>query len=87
LIQWLKYYDKGQFLIIDSNELSINSKKICNEVFQFLGLNRVDLKVYPKHHQLKYAVPRTKEVTQLLKNIFDSENQKLYKLIGKNFGW
>ena len=88
LDRWFSYFDRSQFFILEISELG-NKERIL-ELFDFLGLK-------PKK-SFKNAVLRKfntnvcrksmkKEDFIFLRNFFYDKNQKLFRLLGKEYNW
>ncbi len=85
LKEWFKEFPKEQFMIIKSEDLNKYPLKITNEVFSFLGLEK--LWITSLHdHQLDY-LPMPIEFRKKLKAFYEPYNQELYKLLGRDFNW
>jgi hypothetical protein len=86
LERWLSYFQRQQLLILESEELFSNPARQVQRVLAFLDLPQRDLRVFPKINHVPYRQmkPATR---QRLRDHFRLPNQKLYDLIGKDFGW
>ena len=87
LERWLKLFPREQFLFLKSEDSFINPQKTLDELFQFLGLHKykIEYKKNPKddypHIKMDYSTRKK------LIDFFKPHNERLYKLIGKNFDW
>jgi len=85
LKKWLDKFPRNQFKIIQTENLYKYPKRICNEIFTFLGLEFYDVApIYT--HKLKY-LKMPKEFKDRLLEYFEPYNKQLYKLLNKNFNW
>lgn len=83
---WFNYFDREQFLILKSEELFQNPKSTYNEVLSFLGLNEY----YPKSFKAFNPGVSTdfdEATREWLKEFYKPFNNKLYDMLGYNFGW
>jgi len=87
LQEWFKLFPKYQFLFIDSSELFNDSQKIYDKVTDFLNLPKNKLKQFKKHNPTQYSKEIDKDLRDELIKFFKPHNERLYKLIDRNFGW
>ena len=86
LKSWFKVFPKERILIIKSEDLSSDSQKILNEIFQFLELPQHNIEKLEKKNLGNYL--RMKEETRNdLTEFFRPYNEKLYLMLGRDFGW
>ena len=86
LQNWFNSFSKEQILIISTEELATNPDKTLSTIFRFLGLPDHKIKDLTKRNEAKYP-PMNPETREILSNYFKPYNEKLYSLIGKDFGW
>ncbi|MCA1059073.1 sulfotransferase domain-containing protein [Rossellomorea aquimaris] len=86
LERYYRYFDTNQIHIIKSEDLFQNPQKVCNKVLKFLGLPRCKLKDREARNTRSYH-KMNPDTEAMLYDRFRAENQKLYKLIGKDFNW
>ncbi len=89
LLRYFKYFERDQILIIDSRSLKNNTIHILSQVVKFLGLpeyswHTVDL---PLVHVRNYEESMSAKSRAILSEFYRSHNEKLYKLLGCDFGW
>lgn len=84
--RWHKFFPKEQFLIIKSEDLYENPTETYNQVLKFLNLTSYALENYKKFRSRKYdkMYPETR---LRLKEFYKPYNEKLYKYLGRDFGW
>jgi len=82
LKDWFKYFSRDQFLIINSNDLSVSS----NEIESFIGLSIRNLSISKERVQ-HYKPPFKDETREYLKTYFTEHNKNLFKLLGRDFNW
>ncbi|KAL3904983.1 MAG: hypothetical protein SGILL_009859 [Bacillariaceae sp.] len=77
----------NEFMAIQSEKLMKDTDETYGKVLDFLGLERISLKSYPKANnagkQKKTSIDP--ETEALLRNVFDPFNQKLGELLGKEW--
>ena len=83
---WFKLFPKEQILVIKSEDLANNTRKIMNQIFDFLGLPKYDLMHVTKVNTLNYS-PMKEETRSFLIDFFKPYNKKLYEFLNKNYDW
>lgn len=86
LERWFRYYPREQFLIMRSEDFFKDPGAVCARIHAFLGLPAWDLGVYKNANPGKYP-PMNPETRQRLQEYFRPLNQRLYEMIGEDFGW
>jgi len=86
LERWLALFPREQFLFLKAEELSEDPQQTLVTTYAFLGLPphraEVDrLNVSPEHASMP------NDVRQRLVDYFRPHNERLYELIGTDFGW
>jgi len=86
--EYLKYFSAEQMLILKSEDFFTNPAIILRKVCQFVG---VDSSFEFQNREPK-NVGRNKEnvdpsVYEYLDDFFEPYNQRLYKLLDRDFGW
>lgn len=88
LKNWMKIFPKNQFLIIESEELFQNTKKIFQEILEFLELpnyHSIDFKVINKG---KGEYPSMNPTTRKkLLDYYKPYNTELFEFLGRRFNW
>jgi len=84
LEKWLNYFPKDQMLIITTEELEDEPKKIFLNVTRFLGIPDWAPNDFPKKNigSNQKILPETRKKLVMF---FKPYNEQLYKLLGKNF--
>ena len=83
---WLKFFRREQFCITQNKDLSKNPQQVLDKIFEFLNLSSFQLKQEERWNVGKYE--KMKESTRkTLIDYFKPYNERLYKLLGQNFGW
>lgn len=86
LERWFSLFDKNQFLILKSEDLFGKPDWACNQIYNFLGLPAWEQTQYDNANPGRYS-PAEAELLKELAEYFKPHNQRLYKLIGTDFGW
>jgi hypothetical protein len=83
---WLKYFPREQLLVLKSEDLYSDPQMMTDQVISFLGLPRFELKNSRAHNQTnKAGIDPT--LRGELQTYFKPYNEKLYDLLGVDFGW
>ena len=85
LTKWMKFFPKENLLILKTEEFNENPSQIFHQVLNFLDLPIQDVK-YNKINVGKYS-QIDPEIKDKLYEYFKPHNQKLYKLLNRNFDW
>jgi len=97
--RWLRLFPRRQLMIIQSERFFENEAGTMNEAAEFLGLEPFDFRSAEQLqrrwdagadnvHEMPRAYPPVDDATRrLLANFFEPYNQRLYRLIGEDFGW
>lgn len=87
LQRWMNVFPKEQFLIINSEEFFKNTSETYNKVLKFLGLYSLELESYPIQGRVSKLKPIDPTLRKQLVEFFKPHNERLYKFLGRNFGW
>ena len=85
--RWMEVFPKEQFLIIQSEEFLKNPSKIYNDVLEFLGLSKFELKEFTLYKKRKYKEKMSSDLRNELVEYFKPHNKRLYDFLGKSFDW
>jgi len=94
--RWLKHFPLSQFKIIKSEDYFKNPKKILNEVFEFIDVDKKEIPIkryliMEQQNKKTLGVERysklDKETRDLLYNYYKESNELLYKLIRRDMKW
>jgi len=86
LERWFKYFPREQFHIIQTEEFSKNTDYEFQRLLKFLDLPEFIPNFEKKFKMRKY--PKMKpETREKLVEFFKPHNERLYKLLGTDFGW
>tara|TARA_B000000460_G_scaffold216992_1_gene166859 strand:- start:67 stop:627 length:561 start_codon:yes stop_codon:yes gene_type:complete len=86
LENWLKFFRREQFCIIENKDLSKNPQQVLDKIFEFLNLSSFELKQEERWNVGKYEKMKA-STRKILVDYFKPYNERLYKLLGQNFGW
>ena len=87
LEEWFKYYDKKQFLFLSTEDFHKNTQHTLDQVFNFLGLNPFKIDNPKRHNVGNYKEKMNEETRKSLIEYFKPHNERLYKLLQRDFGW
>lgn len=83
---WFRYFPRQQFLIIKSEDMYNDAEKVFADIFRFLGLPDFRMKSLEKYNLGEYG--KLDEATRnSLRGYFSKHNEKLYEMLGADFGW
>ncbi len=82
---WLRFYDREQLLVIETETVSRNGDGFAR-VLDHLGLPTWQPASYPEHNAGSYA-PAPDSVRDALARHFEPRNEALWELLGEDFGW
>jgi len=83
---WLSLFPKEQMLILTSDDLYKAPAATVTRVTEFLGLLGWKSEQFHRENHIPYAKMEAKTRQRLLQ-YFAPHNQRLYELLGTNFGW
>lgn len=78
----LRFYPRNQLLILISERMIEDPQKTYGEVFDFLGVKRILLKVDPNVNKASYAKKLSGETAEILKKIYLPYNERLFEFLG-----
>lgn len=82
----LKVFDHENFLFVDSDELKTNTQHVVNEIFDFLDLPKIDIKV-KIHNSREYENKISSKTRIELSKYFEPFNKELETILKRNFSW
>lgn len=85
----LQYFSWEQLLILDSRKLGTDTRGVLEMVFAFLEVPVADypfLDRFPRYEDFDYP-PMKPETRRELRAFFRPYNERLYDLLGVDFGW
>ena len=84
---WMETFSKEQILIVKTEELNKNPKKVLEKIFEFLSLpNFDDINIKKKYNVSKYE-PMNNSTKELLKTFFKEHNKRLEDYLQMDFNW
>lgn len=81
-----KFFPREQILVISAERLEANPSTVYAEMIAFLGLPAHKVNRFPRIQKPSYP-PMAVQVRERLQNLFDPENQRLFRLLGTDFDW
>lgn len=88
LRRWLEHFPRESFFILSAKDLFEDPTEIARQMFEFLDLPQPPsaLDLSPRNVG-KYATSMESATRRSLAEYFRSHNERLYALLGRNFGW
>jgi tetratricopeptide (TPR) repeat protein len=86
LKQWINFFPREQFLILQSEEFYANPAATLSQVFKFLDLPDCQLSDYKQYNGGNYQ-PGDNAVNQRLREYFQPHNRKLAEYVNREFVW
>lgn len=83
---WFDIFSNDQIMVIQSEKLASDTKNVMDDVFQFLELPKFNIPNTKKVNVSQYE-KMNPETRKLLINFFKPYNEKLNKLLDRNFEW
>jgi len=83
---WFNIFSKDQIIILSTENLAKNPHKTLEEIFTFLDLPNEKIENL-QHKKVEKYQEMNQDTRQILKKLFKSHNEKLFKFIEKNFEW
>ncbi len=83
---WMQYFSRDQFLILKSEALYADPASVLNRVYGFLGLPPYRLSGYDALNPTNHTEMNPETRARLIA-YFQPYNQRLYELLGTDFGW
>lgn len=90
---WFAYFDRQQFLVIESEEFFANTRSMLNQMLTFLGLEGrlpIDFKNYSdvtSQEPARAAQEVPNDTYAKLERYFAPHNRSLVELLGREFSW
>lgn len=89
LSEWFNYFPKEQFFVVKSEDMYRNTTDIVKQIFKFLNLPEFpEFKIEKDQY---YNVGKYEKMDSKMKEklveYFKPHNEKLYKLLDRDFGW
>jgi len=87
LKRWFQYFDRKQFLIIESQNLFNNTPQVMLSVCDFLGIQKYNKDNYERYNFWGRYPDMKNSTREMLVQHFTPHNEELYNLLNTNFGW
>lgn len=75
-----------QVLILKSEDFFEKPKNILNDIFNFIGVERLEIENIKKHNTSKYNSMNPNTYRRLT-NYYKPYNSMLYSFLGRDLGW
>jgi hypothetical protein len=83
----LDYFPRERFLFLEFEEFFSNPEKGLQDVFEFVGVSEQQVTIDRKFNTGDYESDFDSELIADLKDDFKPYNERLYDLVGREFGW
>lgn len=83
---WFNRFPRDQILVIRTEDLSKEPEQTLNDVFSFLGLPNYKIKNMQKQ-KIGHYPPMKDNTRKFLIEFFRPHNERLYKMMNRNFEW
>ena len=83
---WMEFFTKDQFLILPTYDLNNNHTKFLKQVFEFLNVPNHKVDSLERKNVGEYK-KLDKSTRKFLVDYYRPHNERLFKLLGKNFDW
>ncbi|MGM0876135.1 MAG: sulfotransferase domain-containing protein [Bacillota bacterium] len=87
LTKWFEFFDRRKFLILQSESFLTNPAANYRQVIRFLGLPDWEPEHYRVFNKGNYNQDIQTKTLYDLNQFFKPHNQRLYDLLGTDFGW
>ncbi len=90
LERWLRFFDEEQMLVLKSEDFYSHTAETLKQVQHFLGLPYREIDLIPRKASRKKKAtyePMDPVTRERLEAFFEPHNQRLYELLGRDFGW
>lgn len=87
ILAWTRYFPLQRFLFLKSERFYEDPTTTLHKVFAFVGVQPIDLATYEVHQRGAYTDDMPPETRASLRDLYAPHNQRLYELLGTNFGW
>jgi hypothetical protein len=86
LKRWFEHFDRDRILVLGAEELFEDPKSCAEQAQEFLGLRPVLPRDLSPRNDRSYA-PVDTGLRKRLRAYFEPHNVRLYRLVGRDFGW
>lgn len=84
---WHRFFKKEQLLILSSEAFWSDPEGAFKEIFDFLGVEAVEIKAAKKHNTGNYKSKMDPDLRKKLHELYRPYNDKLFEYLGKKFDW
>lgn len=83
---WFDVFSKDQILVLNTENLSDKPNQTLKQIFEFLDLPNEKIQNIQNRKVGNYQ-KMNKDTREYLKKIFKPQNEKLFKILGREFEW
>ncbi len=84
--RWLEHFDRDRLLVLSAEDLFAEPVRVVLEAQEFLGLSPQEPADVSAKNARSYA-PISAAMSAGLGEAFEPHNRRLYRLVGRDFGW
>jgi len=85
--RWIKHFAKEQMLFVCSEDFFSETGETAERIFRFLGLDDHRVEKLDVQRKGCYEWGAHKQALGKLDNFYSAHNEKLYALLGQDYGW
>jgi len=85
--RFFEIFPKDQILILKSEDLYDDPKSTYKKTLEFLNLSKYEMQNFKKFNYYEDQPDMDKSIRQKLIEFYKPHNEKLYKLLDRNFNW
>jgi len=85
--RWLELYPRERFLFLKTDDLESEPQQTLDRAYEFLGLPPYRNEQLPRLHTAPAYEPLAADTRAQLADYFRPLNERLYELVGVDFGW
>jgi hypothetical protein len=85
--RWFQLFPREQFHVLATEDLESDPQRVLDDVYDFLGLPAYENADLEHLHVAPRYEPMPEEVRAQLVDYFRPRNERLYELVGVDFGW
>lgn len=85
--RWFELFPRERFLFLKTDDLDSDAQRTLDRAYEFLGLPAYRNEQLPRLHTAPEYEPLSAETRTQLVEYFRPHNERLYELLGIDFGW
>jgi hypothetical protein len=85
--RWFELFPRERFLFLKTDDLDSDAQRTLDRTYEFLELPAYSNQQLPRLHTAPEYEPLSAETREQLVEHFRPHNERLYELLGIDFGW